>query len=248
MDDRFKNQWVHFDPELDMITPDSAPPATTSNTPLHSDPGKSRYHRAPLKFDHGLSQAPRPKQERCQHRRHQPCPTPNSDQSPSTSGSRMHAERGGISDNEDKDRDDEGMNEDDNDDVFEDDILPATQPPELPSLLSRVFDVESPDNDIPDIPCNRGDPNHSTIPDGPHHLPPDPNVERPSHIQTQVDWLTFNSHSHTSPIRLTAQALIIGRGLHSTYDPMTPLEPTYVGNPIDIDPEPTQFTLGSLTT
>ena len=29
---------------------------------------------------------------------------------------------------------------------------------------------------------------------------------------------------------------------------MTPLKPTYVGNPIDINPNPTQFTLGSLTT
>ena len=29
---------------------------------------------------------------------------------------------------------------------------------------------------------------------------------------------------------------------------MTPLEPTYVGNPIDINPDQTQFTLGGLTT
>ena len=29
---------------------------------------------------------------------------------------------------------------------------------------------------------------------------------------------------------------------------MTPLKPTYVGNPANINPDPTQFTLGSLTT
>ena len=74
---------------------------------------------------------------------------------------------------------------------------------------------------------------------------PDPHVECPSRTQTQVNWLTFNLHSHTSPIRLAAQALIIGLGLHSMYDLMTPLQPTYVGNPIDINPDPTQFTLAA---
>ena len=48
----------------------------------------------------------------------------------------MHADRGGTSDNEDEDRDDEDMDKDNDNDVFDDDILPATQPPELPSLLS----------------------------------------------------------------------------------------------------------------
>ena len=60
----------------------------------------------------------------------------------------MHADRGGTSDNEDKDGDDEDMDKDDCNDVFDDDILPATQPPELLPLLSQVYDVKSPDNDI----------------------------------------------------------------------------------------------------
>ena len=93
----------------------------------------------------------------------------------------MHADRGGTSDNEDEDGDDDDTDKVDGNDVFDDDILPATQLPALPSLLSQVYNVESPDNEIPDISCDRGDPNHPTIPEAQHNCIPDPNVECPSH-------------------------------------------------------------------
>ena len=92
----------------------------------------------------------------------------------------MHADRGGTSEIEDKDGDDEDKDENDDNDAFDDDMLPATQPPELPPLLSQVYDVESPDGDIPDIPCDRGDPNNPTLPDIQHNHIADPNVECPS--------------------------------------------------------------------
>ena len=42
--------------------------------------------------------------------------------------------------------------------------------------------------------------------------------------------------------------LILGLALHSTYDIVTPLYPALEVNPIDINPDPTQFTLGQLST
>ena len=109
----------------------------------------------------------------------------------------MHADRGGTSENEDEDGDDEDKDEDDDDDVFDDDMLPATQPPEL---LSQVYDVESPDGNIPHIPRKRGDPNDPTLPDIQHNHTADPDVQCPSRTQTQVNWLTFKSRSYTSPL------------------------------------------------
>ena len=60
---------------------------------------------------------------------------------------------------------DEGEDEDDDDDNdgINNDMLLATQPPELPPLLSQVYDVKSPDNDIPDTSCDRGDPDNCTL-------------------------------------------------------------------------------------
>ena len=91
---------------------------------------------------------------------------------------------------EDKGGEDEGGDNDD-DDGSNDDMILATQPPEPPPLLSRVYDVESLDNDAPDPPCDRGDANKYTS---------DPNAEQPSHTQTQVDRFTFNSRSHSLPL------------------------------------------------
>ena len=48
----------------------------------------------------------------------------------------MTADRGGTSENEDEDEDDEDKDKDDDDEAFDDDMLLATQPPELPPLLS----------------------------------------------------------------------------------------------------------------
>ena len=47
---------------------------------------------------------------------------------------------------------DEGE-EDNDDDGVDDDMLLATQPPDLPPLLSQVYDIKSPDDDIPDTSC-----------------------------------------------------------------------------------------------
>ena len=51
-----------------------------------------------------------------------------------------------------------------------------------------------------------------------------------------------------SPLQHAAQVLILGPALHSTYDIVTPLGPMLEVNPIDINPDPTQFTLGQLST
>ena len=52
-----------------------------------------------------------------------------------------------------------------------------------------------------------------------------------------------------SPLQHAAQALILGLALHSTYDIVTPLCPALEVNTIlDINPDPTQFTLGQLST
>ena len=229
-DDRFQNQRVRFDPDPDPNSIDS-----NHDSVLHTDPAKPRYQRAPLKFDRGLSQVPRPKQACRQHRHHQPRPTPNPDQSSSGLGSRNprpHDDRGDPSDDDSED-------EDDDDDGNNDDLPLDTQPPEPPPLLPRVYDVESPDEHYPHIPCDRGD---SDVPVSDH------DVARPPRTRTQVDRLTYNSRSHSSPLRLAAQALIIGLNLYSTYDLQTPMESVYVGDPLDINPDPTQFTLGTLTT
>ena len=151
----------------------------------------------------------------------------------------MNADGGGTSEDEDKDKD-----KDDNDDVSGDDMLLNKQPSELPPLLSWVYDIECPDGNALDIPHDRGDLNNPTIPNVQHN----DYVEHLSHTQTQVDQLIFKSHSFTSPLWLTAQALIIGLGLHSNYDVVTPLRLTYIRKPIDINPDPTQFTLGNHTT
>ena len=64
---------------------------------------------------------------------------------------------------------DEGEDDDDNDDEDNDDMLLATQSPEPLPLLSRVYDVESPDEDISNTPCNMGDTDEHTF---------EPNAER----------------------------------------------------------------------
>ena len=61
--------------------------------------------------------------------------------------------------------------EDDDDDGIDHDVHLATQPLELPPLLSQVYDIESLDTDIPDTSCDRGDPDYHTL---------DHNDERPS--------------------------------------------------------------------
>ena len=57
----------------------------------------------------------------------------------------MNADRGGTSEDDNK-------NEDDNDDDFDNGTLLDTQPPELLQPISQVYDVKGPDNNDPDIP------------------------------------------------------------------------------------------------
>ena len=51
-----------------------------------------------------------------------------------------------------------------------------------------------------------------------------------------------------SPLQHAAEVLILGLALHSTYDIVKPLHPTLEVHPININPDPTQFTLGQLST
>ena len=120
-DNLFKSQCMHFNPKPDIVT----------LMPEFSDPntGKSCQHRAPLKFDHGLSHVPRPKQSCCQCQCHQsPTPMPTPDPLPSAFGSTsttVNANGGGTSEDED---DEDGDPEDDKD--------TDTEPPDLPLLHS----------------------------------------------------------------------------------------------------------------
>ena len=77
----------------------------------------------------------------------------------------MNADRGDTPEDEGEEEDD------DDDDGMDNDMLLAAQPPDLPPLLSRVYVIESPDHDIPDISSDRGDLNSCIL---------DHNDERPS--------------------------------------------------------------------
>ena len=70
----------------------------------------------------------------------------------------MAADRGDTSD-------DDGGDDDDDDDGIHDNALLATQPPAQPPLLSRVYDVELPDPDVPDTSNDRGNTVHRTLND-----------------------------------------------------------------------------------
>ena len=203
-DDRFKNQRVRFVPDSE-DEPISTPPP---------DSDCPRQRRPPLKSDQGLSCVPRPKQNRRQHRRHQfPTPPPTPDPTSTDLGEVTSLNI----DDDDPDPDPTGTM---------DDVAPN-----LPPLHTRVYDIESPDDDV--LP----DPTPTT---GTH-------TQHPPCTRSKVDRLMFTSHSVISPLHHVVQALLLGLALHSTYDLITPFCPPVELHPVDINPDPTQFTLQPLT-
>ena len=74
-----------------------------------------------------------------------------------------------------------------------------------------MYDVESPDDDLPDIPCDRGDPDKHLFN---HH------IEHPSRTRTQVDRLTFNSQTYIKNV-VEHFGRLFGSDLHLYKTPMS---------------------------